>query len=156
MLQRAWAGMGKSPHIRHRLGWRRSGAAVAEFAVIAPVFVAFLVGAFELSRGLWAKEVLSDAARRACRSATQPSTSNATITNDINDILKDNGMDSTKATITILVNGQQVDASTAQQNDKISVKVAMPVSTIMVVTQVFLKSSTIESATVVMMRYNNN
>ena len=155
MLHRKWFGMRNTPRTAPRWWGLRCGAAVVEFAVVMPVFVGFIIGAFELSRGLWAKEVLCDAARRACRNGTQPGTSNATITSDINDILKDNGMDSTKATITILVNDQPVDASKAVQNDKISVKVGMPVSSIMVVTQVFLQSNTIESATVVMMRYNN-
>jgi Flp pilus assembly protein TadG len=133
----------------------RRGAAVAEFAIIAPIFVALLVGTFELSRGLWAKEILSDAARRACRTGVQPGTSNATIISDVNNILTDNKIDSTKATITILVNDQAVDASTAKQNDKVSVKVAVPVSATKIVTAVFLTNSTLESETVVMMRYDN-
>ena len=116
--------------------------------------MALIVGAFELSRGLWTKQMLSDAARRACRTGCQPGTSNATIINDINNTLTDNNIDSTKATITILVNGQAVDASTAQQNDKISVKVAIPASATMMVTAVYLTGGSIESETVVMMRYN--
>jgi Flp pilus assembly protein TadG len=134
--------------------WSRRGAAVAEFAILAPIFVGLLLGAFELSRGMWAKEILSDAARRACRTGAQPGTSNATIINDVNNILTDNKIDATKATITILVNDQAVDASTAQQNDKISVKVAIPVSATKTVTAMFLSSTSIESETVVMMRYD--
>ena len=132
----------------------RRAAATVEFAVIAPVFVALFLGAFEISRGLWAKEILSDAARRACRTGCQPDTSNATIIQDVKDILRDNNIDQTSATITILVNDVAVDASTAKQDDKISVKVSVPVSKIMIVTAIFLKSTQIESATVVMMRYN--
>jgi Flp pilus assembly protein TadG len=127
---------------------------VAEFAILAPFFVALIVGAFELSRGLWTKEILSDAARRACRTGSQPNASNATIISDVNNILTDNNIDATKATITILVNDQAVDASTAQQNDKISVKVAIPTSATKIVTAVYLTSGTITSETVVMMRYN--
>ena len=133
---------------------RRRGAAVAEFAVVAPFFVALIVGAFEFSRGLWTKQMLSDAARRACRIGCQPNTSNAAIINDVNNTLTDNNIDPTKATITILVNGQAVDASTAQQNDKISVKVAIPASATMMVTAVYLPSGNIESEIVTMMRYN--
>jgi Flp pilus assembly protein TadG len=136
-----------------RRGARRASAAV-EFAIVAPVFVGLILGTVECSRGLWAKEVLSDAARRACRTGCQPDASSAAITKDINDILKDNNIDYTAATITILVNDVAADASTAQQDDKISVKVSIPVSKIMIVTAIFLKSTSIESATVVMMRYN--
>ena len=132
----------------------RRGAAVAEFAILAPFFVALIVGAFELSRGLWTKQMLSDAARRACRIGCQPYTGNASIINDVNNTLSDNHIDPTQATITILVNGLAVDASTAQQNDKVSVRVAIPASTTMMVTAVYLSSGNIESETVVMMRYN--
>jgi Flp pilus assembly protein TadG len=137
--------------------YRRAGrraTATAEFAIIVPFFASVLLGTFELSRGLWAKEILSDAARRACRTGSLPGTSSATIISDVNNILTDNKLDPSSATITVLVNGQAVDASTAQQNDKISVKVAYPVSKIMIVTAVFLKSSMVESETVVMMRYD--
>jgi Flp pilus assembly protein TadG len=133
----------------------RRGAAVAEFAVIAPIFVALLIGSFEMSRGLWAKEILSDSARRACRTGVQPGTSNATIISDVNNTLTDNKIDATKATITILVNDQAVDASTAMQNDKVSVKVAIPVSATRLAAAMFLTNTTIESETVVMMRYGN-
>ena len=86
------------PGSSHQLGtWQRRGAAVVEFAIIAPLFVAFIVGAFEVSRGIWAKQTLSDAARRACRTGSQPNTSNATIIKDVNDILTDNNIDSTAA-----------------------------------------------------------
>jgi Flp pilus assembly protein TadG len=136
-------------------GGSRRGAAVAEFAVIAPIFVAMLMGSFEISRGIWAKEILSDAARRACRTGVQPGTSNATIITDVNNILTDNKIDATKATITILVNDLAVDASTAVQNDKVSVKVAIPVSATRVATSMFLSNTNIESETVVMMRYND-
>jgi Flp pilus assembly protein TadG len=132
----------------------RRGAAAAEFAVIAILFVTLCTGAFEISRGIWAKEVLSDAARRAARTASMPGTSNTSIISDINNILTDNNLDSTKATITILVNDVVADASTAVQNDKISVKVAIPVSAIKTFTSAYLKTSSIESATVVMMRYD--
>src|SRR5271166_4534580 len=93
------------PDSKNNLGsWLRRGAAVAEFAVIAPVLVIFILGSFELTRGLWAKQTLSDAARRACRTGTQPNTNNATIIQDVNSILTANNINSATATITILVN----------------------------------------------------
>ena len=53
------------------------------------------------------------------------------------------------------MNGANVDASTAVQNDKISVKVAIPVSSVYWMGTVFLASSSVESETVIMMRYDH-
>jgi Flp pilus assembly protein TadG len=130
----------------------RRGAAVVEFAVIATLFIFLILGALEVSRGLMVKQTLSDTARLACRTGSQPQTSTATITKDVTDLLNDNKIDPTYATITVLVNDQPVDASTAKQNDKISVKVAVPVSKVMWVTAIFLSGQSVESETVVMMR----
>jgi Flp pilus assembly protein TadG len=131
---------------------KRPGGAAVEFALIAPLMVTFFMGTFEMSRIIQGKEILCDAARKACRTGIYPNQGNAAITQDINDILDDNHIDHTAATITILVNDQVVDAGTAKQNDKISVKVSIPIAQIAWVPSVFLGNSTIESETVVMMR----
>ena len=141
------------PSFPQPTGRGRRAAATVEFALIAPLFIFLIIGAIEVSRGILVKQALSDAARRACHTGTQPGTSNATIIKDVNDMLTDNKIDSTSATITILVNDVQVDASTAKQDDKLSVKVAVPVSKVMLLTAIFLRQSQIESETVVMMRY---
>jgi Flp pilus assembly protein TadG len=130
----------------------RRGAAVVEFAVVAVLFVFLMLGLLEISRALVVKQALSDTARRACRTGSQPETSNAAIINDVNNLLTDNSIAASNATITILVNGVAVDASTAQQNDKISVKVSVPASKVLWVTAIFMNSQAIESSTVVMMR----
>jgi Flp pilus assembly protein TadG len=131
---------------------RRSGAAAVEFALLAPLVAVIVVGMIETSRGLMVKGILSDAARKGCRTGIQPATTNAAITADVNDILTNNQINSADATITILVNGAQVDASTAQQNDQISVKVSIPADKISWGVSLFLGGGKIESETVVMMR----
>jgi Flp pilus assembly protein TadG len=130
----------------------RSGLAVVEFAIIAPILVFLVIGVLETARGLMVREVLSDAARRACRTGILPGTDNAAITNDVNSILADNNIKSTDATITIQVNGNDADARTAVVRDRISVRVTIPVSRIAWITPLFLPGSSIESETVVMMR----
>src|SRR5437899_2853738 len=106
----------------------RRGANIVEFAIVVPVFLLFVfgivevvesaifspillflvLGIIEAARGLMVREVLSDAARRACRTGILPGTDNTAIQNDVNDILKDNKINSTDATITIQVNGKTV------------------------------------------------
>jgi Flp pilus assembly protein TadG len=131
---------------------KRKGAAVVEFALAAPLLATLVVGMFEVSRGIMVKQVLSDAARKACRTGIQPNKANTDITSEVNNILSDNNISSSGATITILVNGSAVDASTAQQNDQISVQVSIPVSKIYWAGTIFLPASAITSEAVVMMR----
>ncbi len=131
----------------------RRAAAAVELALIAPILATIIVGMFETSRGFMVKMALNDAARKGCESGTLQLASSATITSDVNNVLTDNGISNSAATITILVNGLANDASTAKQNDKISVKVAVATSKVSwTTTYLFLNSATIESETVVMLR----
>jgi Flp pilus assembly protein TadG len=130
----------------------RRGAAIVEFAVIAPILVFLLVGTLEISRGIMVKQVLNDAARRACRTAILPSGSNSKITSDVTSVLTDNNLTPSDATIKVQVNDATADASTAKQYDKVSVQISIPVSKTAWTTTIFLQSSMMESETVVMMR----
>jgi hypothetical protein len=140
---------------------RRAGAAVVEFAILSPFLFFLVIGMFELGRGIMIKQMLNDAARKACRTGVQPTKTNADITSDINDILKDNGLDPTIAQISMLVGpestppliGKAADASTARPGlDFVSVKVGIPVSQIFWAGTFFLSGSTLESETVYMLR----
>src|SRR5581483_6216166 len=129
------------PKTSPRATARRRGTAVVEFAVIAPVLVFLTVGIVEMTRGFQVREILSDAARRGCRSGIQPGSSNSAVTTDINDVLTKNSITSTDATITITVNGNTADVSTAVQNDKVLVQISIPASKVAWITPVFLSSS---------------
>jgi Flp pilus assembly protein TadG len=131
---------------------KRRGAAAAEFAVLAPVLFAILLGTLEMGRAMMAKSLLNDAARKACRTAILPNGANSAITAEVANILADNGLNIANATVTIQVNGKTADASTAKQNDSVSVKVAMPFSRVAWTTPFFLTNTTVESEFVVMMR----
>lgn len=134
---------------KHR---KRPGVAAVELAIVVPFMVFFAVGMIEMGRGLQVKEILSDAARKGCRTGIKPLSTNTTVTTDINNVLSDNNITSSNATITIQVNGATADVSTAKEYDKISVKVSIPVSSIAWITPLFLPGTTIESSTMVMMR----
>jgi Flp pilus assembly protein TadG len=136
-----------------RMASRRRGAAAVEFAVMAPLLALFIVGLCEVSRALAVKSVLTDAARHACRTAIRPATNNAAIIADVNKVLSDNHISTTAATVTILVNGQAVDAGTAKANDEISVKVSIPFGqTSWTASFFFIASQTVESETLAMLR----
>lgn len=130
----------------------RWGIAAVECALVMPFFAIFLLGIAEFGRALAVRQVLNDAVRKACRTGALPNKTSANITSDINDILTDNSISTTAATITIKVNGASVDASTAVKNDQISVQVSVPYSQVGWVPALFMSSSASLSATLVMMR----
>ncbi len=111
-----------------------------------------LLGMFEMSRGIMVKEVLNDAARRACRIGILPNKANSDVTATITNILSDNNLPTTHITTTIQVNGVTVDCSTAQQSDRISVQISIPTSDTFWISTYFLKSTSLESDSITMMR----
>jgi Flp pilus assembly protein TadG len=150
---------------------KRLGAAVAEFAFVAPILALVLMGMIELCRGIMVKVTLSDAARKGCRTGIQRDrgnndTTSAGITSgiisDCTNIMRDNGFDSTKfnppgkGSIAITVtdpNGNVLpDSLDAPPGSIISVQVSIPVSSTTWVPNVFLPNGSLESETVVMMK----
>jgi Flp pilus assembly protein TadG len=75
---------------------KRTAAAVAEFACIAPLFALVLMGMIELSRGLMVKVILSDAARKGCRTGTRPDKANTDILSDCTEVMRDNQFNSSQ------------------------------------------------------------
>jgi Flp pilus assembly protein TadG len=141
-----------------RISWlfvsrrQRRGAAAAEFAMLAPFLVFLLLGMFEVARGIMVKQILNDAARKACRTGITQSKANSDITKDINDILNDNSIPPSDATINIYVNNTSADVSSASRNDKITVQVSVPIGDVYWVSTFFLTKSTVDSDYVSMMK----
>ena len=131
---------------------RRGGVAAVEFALLAPFLTILTLGTFELSRGIMVKQLLNDAARKACRTGILPLKANSDVIAEVNDILTDNGIPTGDATITIKVNGVTANCSTANANDKISVQIGIPTSDTFWISTYFLKSSSITSDSITMMR----
>jgi Flp pilus assembly protein TadG len=132
--------------------WRRRAAAAVEFALFAPLLGILVVGMLELGRGIIVKEILTDAVRKAGRTAILPNQDNAAIIAEANNIFSDNQINAPGATVTILVNGQAVDAKTAVRGDQISVKVSVPAAQVLWLAPFFLQNGSIESETIIMMR----
>jgi Flp pilus assembly protein TadG len=125
-----------------------------EFAILASLLlVPLLLGMFELGRAVQVRTILSDAARKGCRTGIKAGMSNANIITEVNNILGDNKIPSTGENIIIAVNGNTaVDASAANADDQLSVKVQIPYGNVTWGPMNFLASATMESEAVVMMR----
>jgi hypothetical protein len=141
----------------------RRAAAVAEFAIVAPILGLVLMGMIELSRGILVKVALSDAARAGCRAGIQRNKANADIIQYCTDVMKYNGFPTfnpgTVGSVSITVtkpdgvtpdnNNETLDAPAG---DYVFVQVGIPVSATTWVPQVFLRQGSLESETIVMMK----
>lgn len=141
---------------------KRSAIAAVEMAFIVPILGLIALGMFELSRGVMVREILTGAARKGCRTGIIHQYGNTNIVNDVTDVMRDNGFDTTKwnppsiGSITIIVtdpNGNVLaDALDATPGSTVSVQVTIPTSSVNWVSSYFLLSSMVESDTVVMMK----
>jgi Flp pilus assembly protein TadG len=151
---------------------RRPGAAAVEMAILAPFLGMLIVGMFELSRGMMARESLCNSARKGCRTGILKQYSNTDIYNDSVNVMRDNGYDISKfnppppsgpvpgqtyiGSVTITVtdpnNVTLSDALDAPPGSTVTVQISIPVSSVMWATSNFLQASTIESDVMVMMK----
>ena len=128
----------------------RRGAAAVEFALVLPFLRVVLLGLFEVSRVLIAKEAMSNAAQRAARTASLPGMTNTQLQADVEDIMAASSLSG--YTVTVLVNDAAGDVANAKRNDKLSVRVSMPTSKVLLIASIFIPPATVQSETVVMLR----
>jgi Flp pilus assembly protein TadG len=134
-------------------------------ALILPLLLMLVLGMFEMSRAVQVRQILTDAARKGCRTGIIHQYGNADIINDATGVMQQNGFDSTKfnptgspavGAITITVtdpSGNTLpDALDAPPGTTVSVQVAIPSSSIRWVVAVWLTDDTFVSDLVVMMK----
>jgi Flp pilus assembly protein TadG len=140
----------------------RSAAAAVEFAILAPVLATLMLGMFELSRGVQARQILTGAARKGCRTGILHLFGNSDITNDVTNVMQDNGFSTTQfnppsigsinITVTDPYGNTLPDALTAPPGSTVSVQVVIPATSVNWVSFKFLTKSMVESDLVVMMK----
>jgi Flp pilus assembly protein TadG len=140
----------------------RSAAATVEMAILLPVLATIMLGMFELSRGMMVKQILTDAARKGCRTGIIHQYGNSDIINDVTGVMLDNGFGTSKfnppalGSITITVTDSSgntlTDALNAPSGSIVSVQVGIPVSSIAWFSTIFLSGNMIESDLLVMMK----
>jgi Flp pilus assembly protein TadG len=135
----------------------RRGAAAVEFAIIAIFLTTLTVGMIEVTRAVQVKHYLTDSVRIGCRNASLPGATNTGVNTVITTALKKYKISSADATVTIQVYdsagaAKSNDIATAVQTDRISIKVAIPISKVSWVGPMVFTNANIESETLIMMR----
>jgi Flp pilus assembly protein TadG len=127
--------------LKHRLRkYVRRGTATVEFAIVAPVFLAMILGVTEVSRMFEVQNQLQVAAREGARTAvmdrnglvTGGQTTNAKVTQDVKNILAATGLDPNKINVSIVSHDNPSQAfdldSTANSLKYFELKVSVPYS----------------------------
>jgi Flp pilus assembly protein TadG len=126
-----------------------------EFALVVPIILSVMMGSIEFGRAFMVLDLLNNTARQGARTGAVSGRSNSDITTAVDTALTGASLPSRSngTTLTIKVNGNSVDASTAVSNDQISVTVAVTVSSISwMPTKWFLDQTTLLTGAVVMSR----
>jgi Flp pilus assembly protein TadG len=119
----------KEPRMKYSPGRRseRRGAAMVEFAMVAPLFFLLVFGVIEFGRAFMVQQILTDAARVGCRKAIV-GTSNTTVTSAVTTELQKTGIATSNASVTMTVGGSSSgSASGAVSGTEITVLVTVPV-----------------------------
>jgi Flp pilus assembly protein TadG len=143
-------------------GRRRWGIAAVEMAIIMPVLGFMMLGMFEVSRAVMVKQMLTGAARKGCRTGILSPYGNNDIINDVTNVMRDNGLNSTLfnppsvgsvvITVTDPSGNTLSDSLDAPIGSVVSVKVVVPISSVKWVSSYFLTNTMAESDTIVMMK----
>jgi Flp pilus assembly protein TadG len=111
----------------------RRGASLVEFAVVAPVFFVIVLGLIEIGRGCMVTELLTEAARRACRQAIIEGTSASTIQNAATNYLTSVGISGESADVyvnDVLVSSTTNTVSTMPAYTEMTVVVTVPATNV--------------------------
>jgi Flp pilus assembly protein TadG len=112
----------------HSRRYRRRGAHLVEFALVAPLFFLFVLTLIDIGRGMMATSLLANAARAGCRTGVLPGKANSDIQTAVTQAFSGQGMSGT--TVTVMVNGTVANASTANTKDLVTVSVTAPIANV--------------------------
>jgi Flp pilus assembly protein TadG len=131
---------------------KRRGAAVVEFAVVAPVFILLIFGMIEVGRAIMVEQILTNAAREGARIAVLDSTTptHDTIVAKVRTYCSDMGI--TVNLGEVVVNPTEPTASSCKNGDPVSVTVTVPYSRVSWVAAPFFMRSKSLTARAVMRR----
>jgi Flp pilus assembly protein TadG len=102
----------------------RRGAAVVEFAIVAPVFILLVLGMVEVGRGIMVQQVITNAAREGARRAVLDGATDSSVISDVRTYLQNAGFSASQANAATI----DPDIPTAKYGNPASVTVSIPYS----------------------------
>ena len=132
---------------RKQQNGRRRGAAVVEFALVAPVFLTLTVGCIELGRAIVVQQLLTNASREGARVAGyDTTTSTSTVAAEVNSYLANVNI---SGATTVVAPSNLSNMSDGQQ---VSVTVSVPFNNVSWLPKPFFLANQTLQATSVMCR----
>ena len=109
----------------------RWGTSTVEFAFVAPIFFMMVLGIVEIGRACMATELLTEAARRACRQAILEGTSSSTIQSSATNFLTSVGINGESANVFVNdVPAGNTNVATMPAYTEITVIVSVPIANV--------------------------
>ncbi|MCA9194888.1 MAG: pilus assembly protein [Planctomycetales bacterium] len=106
----------------------RVGAAVVEFAFVAPIMILLTMGMMEVGRMVMVKQMLIHASREGARAAALPGATSLGVQAKINEELESLMLNDVQ--ITMKVNGETQDLESASKGDTVSIGLAVPAASV--------------------------
>jgi Flp pilus assembly protein TadG len=138
------------PHRNRKFGRARKGAAVVEFAVVAPVLIMLLLGMIECGRMIMVQQSLTTAAREGARTAILEGISSSTAKQVVTSFLADTGV--TGCTVKVTPDS----TASVAHGQPITVSVSVPFTTVSWLPHPFFLGNTILSSAATMRRETPN
>lgn len=136
--------MNRTKH-QNRRGRERRGAALVEFAMVAPVFFLFMVGAIEFGRAIMVQEVLTDASREGARVGILDGSTTSDVAAAANSYLSAMSISGTTVTVSPLNPGSSPSGT------QVTVTVSVPYNSVTwVPAPWFLGGATLKASTAMM------
>jgi len=127
----------------------RRGAAVVEFAIVAPLFLLLVFGIIEFGRMVMVQQVITNAAREGARQGIVPGSSSSQVNNTVSTYL--NGTSIGGATTTV-----SPDPAAATYGQGITVTVSVPFTSVSWLPSPFFLGSSVLKASCTMRTEQNN
>ncbi len=127
---------------RRRLSPVRIGAALVEFAMVAPLMILFTLGMIEIGRMTMVKQILVNISREGSRLATLPNSTNQTVQSSVQTLLSGSGIRG--ATISV----SPSSIATAPSGSMVSVAITVPAQNVSwLSTPLFMAGKNVQAAT---------
>jgi Flp pilus assembly protein TadG len=151
---KSWSGNPKLEKVCRLCRKNRRGAAVVEFAIVAPVFFLLVFGMIEYGRMVMVQQILTNASREGARYAVIQSTNDTTaVTTKVKDYLTSAKLKASASTVTVTWPASGGSGSA----QPVTVKVSIPFGQVSwLPSPMFLSSTTPLEATSVMRRESTN